>query len=54
MEALVYEFERDGVEWPLRGVRGEMRGEVVMQEELTTHDIEGDVVSSPCEEEEPS
>jgi len=29
-----------------------MCGEVMVQEELATHDIEGDVVSSPGEEEE--
>ena len=32
--------------------RGEMSGEVVVEEELTAHDVKGNVVSSPGEEEE--
>ena len=32
--------------------RGEVRGQVVVQEELTAHDEEGDVVRGPEEEEE--
>lgn len=30
-----------------------MGGEVVVQEELTSHDEEGDVMGSPCDEEVP-
>ena len=32
--------------------RGEMSGEVVVKEELTAHDVEGNVVGGPGEEEE--
>lgn len=32
--------------------RGEVSGEVVVKEELTAHDVEGNVVSSPGQEEE--
>jgi len=32
--------------------RGEMGGKIMVQEELTAHDVERDVVSCPCQEEE--
>jgi len=32
--------------------RSEMSGQVVVEEELATHDVEGDVVGGPGEEEE--
>lgn len=32
--------------------RGEVSGEVVVEEELATHDVEGDVMSGPGQEEE--
>lgn len=32
--------------------RGQVRGEVVVKEKLASHDVEGDVVSGPSEEEE--
>lgn len=34
--------------------RGNVRGEIVVQEELTPHQEEWEIVSGPCQEEEPS